>query len=119
MGLRMSSVSHPQVRTLLWEGRPEWKHKTMHSNAKEEFVVPEVTAERVTLGRSVPAVEREHLCRYEYAKQFVEDKDVLDLACGTGYGGAMMFDAGARSVLGIDADSLTVAQAERSYARTG
>ena len=94
----------------------------MHSHSgvtSEGLVLPEVTAERVTLGRSVPAVEREHLCRYEYTKQFVEGKDVLDVACGTGYGSAMIFDAGARSVLGVDLDPLTVAQAQGSYARHG
>jgi len=79
----------------------------------------EVTAERVVLGCSDPAVEQEHLRRYEYALSFAKDKDILDVACGTGYGSAMMLEAGAKSVCGVDIDAFAVAKAETLYGRKG
>lgn len=42
--------------------------------------------ERVTLGEREDYVEREHVARYEFAKQFCAGKSVADIACGTGYG---------------------------------
>lgn len=42
--------------------------------------------ERVTLGEFNDHVEREHVARYQFAKQFCIGKTVADIACGTGYG---------------------------------
>src|SRR5207248_1181337 len=42
--------------------------------------------ERVTLGEFNDHVEREHVARYQFAKQFCAGKTVADIACGTGYG---------------------------------
>lgn len=47
-------------------------------------------------------VETKSLQRYEYARSFCKDKDVLDAACGCGYGSAVLGHK-AKSVLGIDA----------------
>ena len=46
--------------------------------------------ERVTLGELDDRVEREHVARYEFAKQFCIGKAVADIACGTGYGMAIL-----------------------------
>jgi len=62
----------------------------------------EITHERLTLGSFDPITEQEHLRRYEYVVNLVEGKDVLDIACGTGYGSKLLADGGARSVRGID-----------------
>lgn len=57
----------------------------------------------------------EHLIRYELVKGFVKDKIVLDIASGSGYGSAILAQAGARQVIGIDIDAEAVAQAEKDY----
>ncbi|MBS1792998.1 MAG: class I SAM-dependent methyltransferase [Acidobacteria bacterium] len=43
----------------------------------------------------------EHTARYVFALPYVADKNVIDIACGTGYGLAFLKDA-ARSVVGVD-----------------
>lgn len=45
----------------------------------------------------------EHAARYVFALPFVEGKSVLDIACGTGYGLALL-KATARHVTGVDVD---------------
>lgn len=45
---------------------------------------------------------REHLARYLFAQQFVKGLAVLDVACGVGYGSALLADAGARRVVGLE-----------------
>jgi len=53
-------------------------------------------------------VHAEHVARYRLAAQLAEGRRVLDVACGEGYGGALMATAGARSVTGVDVDPATV-----------
>lgn len=48
--------------------------------------------------------EQQHLERYEFAKKFVVDKRVLDIACGSGYGTKMLKEGGAIQVDGVDID---------------
>jgi ubiquinone/menaquinone biosynthesis C-methylase UbiE len=57
-------------------------------------------------------MDAEHRCRYWWAAQVVKGKDVLDAACGTGYGTLMLAEAGAESVVGVDAsaDAVDVAR---------
>ena len=62
----------------------------------------EVTSERLSLGNSQALQENEHLARYRFAAQFVADKEVADIACGTGYGSLMLARAGAKRVHGMD-----------------
>ena len=68
-----------------------------------------------------PGVENDllvaHRSIYRFFAGFVAGRDVLDAGCGTGYGSAVLADAGARSVLGIDLDRLSVAYARRSFRR--
>jgi SAM-dependent methyltransferase len=54
----------------------------------------------------------EHWHRYAFARRFVGGKRVLDAACGEGYGTALLGTAAA-SVLGIDIDLATIAQAQK------
>ena len=51
--------------------------------------------ERVTLGERNDHVEREHVARYNFAKQFCAGKTVADIACGTGYGSEILRGAAA------------------------
>jgi 2-polyprenyl-3-methyl-5-hydroxy-6-metoxy-1,4-benzoquinol methylase/glycosyltransferase involved in cell wall biosynthesis len=56
----------------------------------------------------------EHLHRYAYALQFVNDKRVLDLGCGEGYGSWILAQA-AKDVVGIDRDNHIVEHAQTTY----
>ena len=47
-------------------------------------------------------IEVEHLSRYHWAAQFAPGRRVLDVACGAGYGCALLAEAGAASVVGVD-----------------
>jgi SAM-dependent methyltransferase len=72
-----------------------------------------------TPGRFVPhemrgsLVEAEHLARYLWAMRFAEGRRVLDAGCGMAYGAAMLSEAGAKSVVGLD-----IAEAVLEAART-
>lgn len=61
----------------------------------------------------------EHIVRYEFVKPFVLEKKVLDIACGSGYGVQMMKQAGARHVIGIDADNQAITEAKQEYREEG
>jgi SAM-dependent methyltransferase len=65
------------------------------------------------------ATVRLHRERYAYASRFVAGMRVLDLACGAGYGSAMMRDAGAARVVGVDIAPEAVAEAGELQARDG
>jgi 2-polyprenyl-3-methyl-5-hydroxy-6-metoxy-1,4-benzoquinol methylase len=56
-----------------------------------------------------------HLDRYEFAKAYCADKRVLDGACGTGYGAAILANV-AREVVGIDCSIDTILYASEKYA---
>ena len=73
-----------------------------------------LTGERMILNRMRKETEIEHLCRYQYAKQFVAGKKVLDAACGSGYGTKILAeDAG--EVVGMDISSEAIAYARNEY----
>lgn len=60
-------------------------------------------------------IRHEHLHRYAWCRLLAEDRDVLDIACGEGYGSAMLA-AHARSVCGVDISPEAVAHATATYA---
>ena len=55
-----------------------------------------------------------HLQRYEFAGNYVKGKDVLDIACGIGYGSYILSQS-AQNVVGIDKDGKTIEYARRKY----
>jgi 2-polyprenyl-3-methyl-5-hydroxy-6-metoxy-1,4-benzoquinol methylase len=56
-----------------------------------------------------------HLCRYKFVKGFIRQTDeILDGACGTGYGARMLSDY-CRSVVGLDLCPEAVARANELY----
>lgn len=57
-----------------------------------------------------------HLARYASILPFVKDKVVLDIACGEGYGSALMMRAGAKRVVGVDISAEAVAKSRRVFA---
>jgi SAM-dependent methyltransferase len=60
----------------------------------DERLVPELEADTVQYF--------DHLRRYLFAQQYVNGRRVLDIACGTGYGGDMLLRGGAVQVIGAD-----------------
>ena len=61
--------------------------------------------ERVHIGEFDDIVEKEHLIRYEFARDYCKGKTVADIACGTGYGTKILKEV-ATSVHGYDKEPL-------------
>jgi len=61
----------------------------------------EFTGERVVPGKTPETIYDEHIYRYIFATSLAENKVVLDVACGTGYGAGYMADK-ASKVVGAD-----------------
>jgi GT2 family glycosyltransferase/ubiquinone/menaquinone biosynthesis C-methylase UbiE/glycosyltransferase involved in cell wall biosynthesis len=59
-------------------------------------------------------IRHEHLHRYALCLEIVRDRDVLDIACGEGYGSAILAKT-ARSVVGVDIAEQAVDHARRAY----
>lgn len=70
-----------------------------------ERYVPEIHGE----------IELEHLHRYALARDLAAGRDVLDIACGEGYG-AMLLAGAAKSVIGVDIAEEIVRHAQEKYA---
>jgi SAM-dependent methyltransferase len=70
-------------------------------------------AERLVPELEVDTVQYfDHVRRYQFAQQYVYDRRVLDIACGTGYGSDILIRGGARLVVGAD-----ISTAALDYAR--
>ncbi|HEV2622851.1 MAG TPA: methyltransferase domain-containing protein [Frateuria sp.] len=61
-------------------------------------------------------IRHEHLHRYAWCTALVAGKDVLDIACGEGYGSAILARFG-RSVLGVDISEDAVQHAATQYGK--
>lgn len=72
-----------------------------------ERFLPEVTGQ----------IALEHLHRYYFAARLTAGLDVLDIACGEGYGSAIMADR-ARRVIGVDISIETIQHARIKYLGT-
>lgn len=72
----------------------------------ERLVLEEKRGDIITL---------EHLVRYDFASQIVKGKRVLDIACGTGYGSAILSTSGAAKVIGIDISAEAIKYCHKKY----
>jgi ubiquinone/menaquinone biosynthesis C-methylase UbiE len=61
-----------------------------------------------------PWVRYQHLERYRWAATFVSQSRVLDVACGTGYGTALLATAGATQVDGFDCSPEAIQLAQKT-----
>jgi SAM-dependent methyltransferase len=77
------------------------------------------TGEHCIVGKLSPRMMADHIARYRFAQEFVKGKDVLDIACGTGYGSALLLEAGAASVTGMDISEEALRFAREKYGRDG
>jgi SAM-dependent methyltransferase len=71
--------------------------------------------ERIVPDETEPGVVALHLKRYRFAEPWCRDREVLDAACGVGYGAAEL-GRSARHVLGVDVDPEAIAYATARYA---
>jgi SAM-dependent methyltransferase len=65
------------------------------------------------IGGSI-ALEHEH--RYRFCLDIVKERRVLDIACGEGFGSAMMAEQ-ATEVFGVDIDAAAITHADQTYKR--
>lgn len=72
------------------------------------------TGERLVPGKVELELEVEHTNRYIFARPLVKDKKVLDAACGTGYGSAILSKTAA-SVFGVDISKEAISYAKNNY----
>ena len=86
----------------------------MEVTPKKASPLLESTGERYLPWLEEASIGYEHLHRYAYATQFVQNKRVLDLACGEGYGSYLLAKT-AKSVLGIDIDNNSIKHARNKY----
>ncbi|MEJ8568210.1 class I SAM-dependent methyltransferase [Elongatibacter sediminis] len=86
------------------------------SNGSNEEWLDANRALRMDANESIfPESRRQlHLDRYEFAAKYCTGKIVLDAACGTGYGSAILAKS-AKHVTGIDIDEMTIEYARSKY----
>lgn len=58
-----------------------------------------------------------HVVRYALARESCAGRRVLDIACGEGYGSALLAAWGAREVIGIDISADAIESAKRNFAQ--
>lgn len=75
----------------------------------------EFTGERYTPSEG-GKLRLEHVHRYVVAAQLCKDRDVVDMACGEGYGAAMLAET-ARSVVGVDISGEAIGHASEKYGK--
>ena len=73
----------------------------------------EFTGERFLPGLE-GEIAHEHWHRYAFARRFVAGRRVADVACGEGYGSAVLA-AVAESVVGVDIDAASIEHARNAY----
>lgn len=59
-------------------------------------------------------ISQMHLERYKFAYNYVRGKNVLDIACGEGYGSDLLSNI-ASNVIGVDIDNEAVGNAKNKY----
>ena len=72
------------------------------------------TGERVIPGKQDPDLFNEHRAGYLFAQRFCAGKKVLDAACGSGYGSALLAQT-ARSVMGVDVAAEAIEYSRAQY----
>lgn len=71
------------------------------------------TGERYLPGMQGP-IQLEHFHRYLFALRFAQDRDLIDVASGEGYGSALLAQV-AKAVIGVDVDATSVENGNRRY----
>jgi len=89
---------------------------TKHDENQDEI---SYTGERLVINDQIkqlhPLCLEQHLQRYIFASDYVKGKNILDAACGSGYGTKILYDAGALTCTGIDISNESVKYAQKTY----
>jgi len=76
--------------------------------------------ERIVIEEEKKAeLRQQHVARYEFAATYAKGKTVLDVACGSGYGSAILMNAGATRVTGMDRAHEAIEYARQHYSTAG
>lgn len=70
-----------------------------------ENFIPEISKKRLV---------DEHVYRYDFAKNYVKDSIVLDIACGSGYG-AYRLSKNSKKVIGVDISEEIINYAKKNF----
>lgn len=98
------------IARLLEAGRSHTEAKWLADNRTERH--------DSSVGTLPPARTEVHIRRYTLAARYAKNAQALDIACGTGYGSALLSDLGATSVTGLDIDQACVEYAKKYHARS-
>ena len=92
-------------------------HNPKYQSDRQYYTGLQFTGERVVPDKMVerPDILREHLARYAWAQQFTAGQNVLDAACGTGYGKKIL---DAKAYLGLDNSEEAISYAREKYGDT-
>lgn len=72
------------------------------------------TGEQLILGESNNRLAEEHVLRYKFITKYCYGKNILDIACGTGYGSYYLSQV-ASLVTGVDISPLSIQTANERY----
>ena len=64
--------------------------------------------------KSMDLSQQEHLVRYLLAINYIKDKKILDIACGTGYG-TYILSSRCKEIIGLDNSEDAINLAKRKY----
>lgn len=67
---------------------------------------------------TLDGIRRDHVARYEWARQYVRNRTVIDYGCGVGYGTSILSETAAYAA-GVDCDSAAIEYARKHYGATG
>ena len=90
----------------------------MENNTKYKKTLKYMSLERASEGVNPWYFKRlfkEHKIRYLFAKKFVKNKIVVDVACGNGFGTYTLARSGAKFLYGIDNDKVAISYAKQKY----
>lgn len=88
------------------------KHETEFEESNEKTTF---TGERVVPNDTPYYIFQEHINRYHFASSLTNNKVVLDVACGMGYGSDYLIKNGAKKVIGLDISEESIIFAKNSY----
>lgn len=67
---------------------------------------------------TLDGIRRDHVARYEWARQYVRNRTVTDYGCGVGYGTRLLAEV-ATVAIGVDCDQPAINYARQHYASAG
>lgn len=80
----------------------------------------ETVDERISLNEWLPPwVRYQHVTRYEWLVDFIKGREVIEAACGTGYGSRIMIEGGARRVDSFDLSAEAISRARTEHPLAG